>query len=81
MTFLVTYFVSKGQVTERKERISSNFSWIFVGTLSAKIQQTKMLVMCQRFGVLFLFGLVLQYSSVQTKYNKGSHGYLLAAVI
>ena len=36
-----------------------------------KIQQTKMLVMCQRFGDLlssFLFG---QYSSVQTKYNKG----------
>ena len=30
----------------------------------------KMLVVCQRFGDLFLFGLVLQYSSVQTKYNK-----------
>ena len=39
--------------------------------LSSKIQQTKMLVMCQRFGDLFLFGLVWQYSSVQTKYNKG----------
>ena len=37
----------------------------------SKIQQTKMLVTCQRFGVLFLFGLVWQYSSVQTKYNKG----------
>ena len=37
----------------------------------AKIQQTKMLVTCQRFGDLFLFGLVWQYSSVQTKYNKG----------
>ena len=36
-----------------------------------KIQQTKMLVTCQRFGDLFLFGLVWQYSSVQTKYNKG----------
>ena len=36
-----------------------------------KIQQTKMLVMCQRFGDLFLFGLLWQYSSVQTKYNKG----------
>ena len=36
-----------------------------------KIQQTKMLVMCQWFGDLFLFGLVWQYSSVQTKYNKG----------
>ena len=30
-----------------------------------------MLVTCQTFGVLFLFGLVGQYSSVQTKYNKG----------
>ena len=36
-----------------------------------KIQQTKMHVTCQRFGDLFLFGLVWQYSSVQTKYNKG----------
>ena len=45
----------------------------------SKIQQTKMLVTCQRFGDLFLFGLVPQYSSVQTKYNQGrfkvnSHG-------
>ena len=39
--------------------------------LDQKIQQTKMLVKCQRFGDLFLFGLVWQYSSVQTKYNKG----------
>ena len=31
-----------------------------VGT---KIQQTKMLVTCQRFDDLFLFGLVWQYSS------------------
>ena len=37
----------------------------------SKIQQTKMLFTCQRFGDLFLFGLVWQYSSVQTKYNKG----------
>jgi hypothetical protein len=37
----------------------------------AKILQTKMLVTCQRFGDLFLFGLVWQYSSVQKKYNKG----------
>ena len=39
--------------------------------VAAKIQQTKMLVTCQRFGDLFLFWLVWQYSSVQTKYNKG----------
>ena len=36
-----------------------------------KIQQTKMLVRCQRFGDWFLFGLVRKYSSVQTKYDKG----------
>ena len=40
-------------------------------TLHSKIQQTKKLATCQRFGDLFLFGLVWQYSSVQTKYNKG----------
>ena len=43
----------------------------FEVVLDPKIQQTKMLVTCQRFGDLFLFGLVWQYSSVQTKYNKG----------
>ena len=50
-----------------------------------KLQQTKMLVKCQRFGDLFLFGMVWQYSSFQTKYNKCRFkvmtGYLLAAVI
>ena len=35
-----------------------------------KIQQTKMLVTCQRFGDLFLFGLVWQYSSYHKTYNK-----------
>ena len=30
-----------------------------------KIQQTKILVTCQSFDVLFLFGLVWQYSSIQ----------------
>ena len=43
----------------------------FLLQFNPKIQQTKMLVTCQRFGDLFLFGLVWQYSSVQTKYNKG----------
>ena len=38
--------------------------------LFAKMQQTKMLVTCERFGNLFLFGLVWQCSSVQKKYNK-----------
>ena len=36
------------------------------------IQQTKMLVTCQRFGDLFLFGLIWQYSSDEKTYNKGS---------
>ena len=44
---------------------------IFLLNLQPKIQQTKMLVMYQRFVDLFLFGLVWQYSSVQTKYDKG----------
>ena len=35
-----------------------------------KIQQTKMLVTCQRFGDLFLFGLVWQYSSIQKNIMK-----------
>ena len=47
-----------------------------------KIQQTKMLVMCQRFGELFLFGLVRQYSSIQKNIIKvGSKSWILAAVI
>ena len=37
----------------------------------AKIQQTKMLVTCQRFGDLILFGLIWQYSSNHKTYNKG----------
>ena len=40
--------------------------------VSSKIQQTKMHVMWQKFGDLFLFGLVWQYPSVQTKYSKGT---------
>ena len=39
--------------------------------VKTKMQQTKMLVMCQRFGDLFLFGLVWQYSTNQNQYNKG----------
>ena len=43
----------------------------FCTLLGTKIQQTKMLVRCQRFGDLFLFGLVWQYSSNHKTYNKG----------
>ena len=43
-----------------------------------KIQQTKMLVTCQRFGDLFLFGLVWQYSSIQKNIVKvGSKSWIL----
>ena len=38
--------------------------------LVAKIQQTKMLVTCQRFGDWFLFGLVWPYSSNQKNIMK-----------
>ena len=41
----------------------TNFNWLS--------QLLIALAMCQRFGDLFLFELVWQYSSVQTKYNKG----------
>jgi hypothetical protein len=50
---------------------------VFVACLEAKIQQSKMLVTCQRFGNLFLFGLAVFFSSDKVQ----SHGYLLAAVI
>ena len=45
---------------------------------ASKIQQTKMLVMCQRFGDWFLFGLVWPYSSIQKNIMKvGSKSVLL----
>ena len=43
-----------------------------------KIQQTRMLVTCQKFGDLFLFGLVWQYSSIQKNIVKvGSKSWIL----
>ena len=42
-----------------------------VCTYKTRIQQTKMLVTCQRFGDLFLGGLIWQYSSNRKTYNKG----------
>jgi hypothetical protein len=52
--------------------VGSVTSWLVLDAeVRPKIQQTKMLVTCQRFGELFLFGLVWQYSSVQSNYNKG----------
>ena len=51
--------------------LNSCFNFSTNSYVRTKIQQTKMLVTGQRFGDLFLFGLVWQQSSVQTKYNKG----------
>ena len=46
--------------------------------LLPKIQQTKMLVTCQKFGDLFLFGLVWQYSTIQKNIVKvGSKSWIL----
>ena len=43
-----------------------------------KIQQTKMLVTCQRFSDWFLFGLVWQYSSIQKNIIKvGAKSWML----
>ena len=52
---------------------------IFYGAgAGAKIQQTKMLVTCQRFVDWFLFGLVWPYSSIQKNIMKvGSQSLLL----
>ena len=57
--------------TLRRERQLGELMGLVTQASCPKIQQTKMLVTCQRFGDLFLFGLVWQYSSIQTKYNKG----------
>ena len=44
----------------------------------SKIQQTKMLVTCQRFSEWFLFGLVWQYSSIQKNIIKvGAKSWML----
>ena len=51
---------------------TSYYNLIIIAFTSAqKIQQAKMLVTCQRFGDLFLFGLVWQYSTNQNQYDKG----------
>ena len=51
--------------------------------MRSKIQQTKMLITCQRFGDLFLFGLVWQFSSVlqfrQNIIKVGSKSWLLTS--
>ena len=41
--------------------VFANSIMVICGEAETKIQKTKMLVTCQRFGDLFLFGLVWQY--------------------
>ena len=53
-------------------RPNSNKYTVIIGKLpEPKIQQTKMIVTCQRFGDLFLFGMIWQYSSNHKTSNKG----------
>merc|ERR1712051_897614 len=60
----------------RSNRVNSTFGYTKWPT--PKIQQTKMLVTCQRFGDWFLFGLVWQYSSIQKNIIKvGTKSWLL----
>ena len=59
---------------KEQEDINQTVHWYICyhfSSLQSKIQQTKMVATCQKFGDLFLFELVWQYSSVQTKYDKG----------
>ena len=58
------------KVHARKYKGTTNHEYL-VAQAGAKIQQTKMLVRCQMFGDLFLFGLIWQYSSNHKTYNKG----------
>ena len=44
---------------------------LYMSYRSPKIQQTKILVTCQRFCDFFLSGLVWQYSTNQKQYNLG----------
>ena len=54
-------------------RKNINKHWMFVSDdLKRKIQQIKMLVTCQRFCDLSLFGLVWECSTNQNQYDKGT---------
>ena len=73
------------QQNSMKIEIGHQHQWIcrVYGCFKSKIQQTKILVIGQRCGDLFSFGLVWPYSSNQKQYNLGRFkvSYLLAAVI
>ena len=51
-------------------KIYVNRVLIFNG-FAQKYSRLRFLLRVKRLGDLFLFGLIWQYSSVQTKYNKG----------
>ena len=63
------YKVSKNTLEAHK--VTHEISLKQFDILHTKIQETKMLVTCQRFGDLFLFGLIWQYSSNHKTYNTG----------
>jgi hypothetical protein len=67
----------RGGGIQKKAKFCPRSCW-----LPPKIQQTKMLVTCQRFGDWFLFGLVWPYSSNQKNIMKvGSKSFLLTCSI
>ena len=63
--------VGPNATSRKNEMTSGTFGFVSLAQQLPKIQQTKMLVACQRFGDLFLFGLVWQYSSNHKTCNKG----------
>ena len=59
-------------------KVCFSILWQIIFWMLSKIQQTKMLVTCQRFGDWFLIGLVWQYSSIQKNIVKvGSKPWIL----
>ena len=63
-------YTIKGWVSSELAKEFCQSRWPY-NSQELKIQQTKMLVNCQRFGDLFLFGLIWQYSSNHKTYDKG----------
>ena len=59
------------------DMLKKNGTFVVLGIVSkpfevnSKIHETKMIVMCQRFCDLFLFGLIWQYSSNHKTYDIG----------
>ena len=72
-TFITTYNIESAfTIADWKDwLIHMYFVHIIFKVLDKDTEKTKMLVRCQRFRDLFLFGLVLQYSTNQKQYDKG----------